>query len=62
MVTKNTHMFVQSHNAPVKYWDTANMVSKQGCQNTIISGWWNILRWDVLYNDNKHTAAINSVK
>lgn len=61
-MSKNTHMFVQNHNAPVKRWDTGNMVSKQTCQNTIISGLWNILRWDVLYNYNKHMAAINSMK
>lgn len=62
MMTKSTHMFLQNHNARVKYWDTGNMVSKQSCQNTLISGWWNILRWDVLYKDNKHMAAINSIK
>lgn len=61
-MTKNTHMFVQNHNAPVKHWDTGNTVSKQSCQNTIISGWWTFLRWDALYNDDKHTAAINSMK
>ena len=62
MMSKNTHMFVQNHNAPVKHWDTGNMVSKQTCQNTVISGFWNTLRWDVLYNYNRHTAAINSMK
>lgn len=39
MMTKNTHMSVQNHSAPVKYREAGYMVSKQSCQNTIISGW-----------------------
>lgn len=42
LMSKNTLMFSQNCNAPVKHWDISNVVSKQTCQNTIISGLWNI--------------------
>ena len=62
MITKSTHMFVQNHKAPVGYWGTGKVVWKQSCQNTIIIAWWNTLRWNVLYNENKHAAVMNNKK
>lgn len=55
-------MFVQNHNLPVNDSEAGNMISQQSYQNAIISSWGNILKLDVLHNNDKHKAAINSLK
>lgn len=58
----DTHMFVQNHNLPVTDSEAGNVISQQSYQNAIISSWGNILKLDALHNNDKHTAAINSLK
>lgn len=55
-------MFAQHHNAPVGYWDIGKVAPKQSCQNSIITGWWNTLRWEERHNGNIHGVTINKGK